>query len=239
MRSVLLSKRTSLPDDHPLAIKWPAGRFTGLLKDVDDVVNNVWKSCLSIFDDLVSIIYLLILCFGNLAISTNSNTEQLQGSDYGTYVAVFVGFGLITMGAPFLWFNMLYGKVQECETMIREGQMIYMSCSADSVARGSEPATLTKNGRKSFWIFGRTTFRSFFHRLSWTTNFSILSHFLGALAAYWLLTTSAFGGGSLTSILIVLLSLKGACKRGYNYCWFYGFPFHKVHIIHLTFHHDS
>ena len=206
MRSVLLSKRTSLPDDHPLAIKWPAGRFTGLLKDVDDVVNNVWKSCLSIFDDLVSIIYLLILCFSNLAISTNSNTEQLQGSDYGTYVAVFVGFGLITMGAPFLWFNMLYGKVQECETMIREGQMIYMSCSADAVARGSE--STTKNGRKSFWIFGRTTFRSFFHRLAWTTNFSILSHFLGALAAYGLLTASAFGGGSLTSILIVLLSLK-------------------------------
>ena len=209
MRSVLLSKRTSLPDDHPLAIKWPAGRFTGLLKDVDDVVNNVWKSCLSIFDDLVSIIYLLILCFGNLAISTNSNTEQLQGSDYGTYVAVFVGFGLITMGAPFLWFNMLYGKVQECETMIREGQMIYMSCSADAVAWGSESAK--KNGRKSFWIFGRTTFRSFFHRLSWTTNFTILSHFLGALAAYGLLTASAFGGGSLTSILIVLLSLKGTC----------------------------
>ena len=206
MRSVLLSKRSSLPDDHPLAFKWPAGRFTGLLKDVDDVINNVWKSCLSVFDDLVSIVYLLILCFGNLAISTNSNTEQLQGSDYGTYVAIFVGFGLITMGAPFLWFNMLYGKVEECESMIREGQMVYMSCSSDAVARGSE--STTKNGRKSFWLFGRTTFRSFFHRLAWTTNFSILSHFLGALAAYGLLTASAFGGGSLTSILIVLLSLK-------------------------------
>ena len=121
-------------------------------------------------------------------------------------VAVFVGFGLITIGAPFLWFNMLYGKVQDCETMIREGQMIYMSCSADAVSRGSE--STAKNGRKSFWIFGRTTFRSFFHRLAWTTNFSILSHFLGALAAYGLLTASAFGGGSLTSILIVLLSLK-------------------------------
>ena len=86
--------------------------------------------------------------------------------------------------------------------------MIYMSCSADAVWRGSE--STTKNGRKSFWIFGRTTFRSFFHRLAWTTNFSILSHFLGALAAYGLLTASAFGGGSLTSILIVLLSLKGS-----------------------------
>ena len=209
MRSVLLSKRTSLPDDHPLAIKWPSGRFTGLLKDVDDVVNNVWKSCLSVFDDLVTVIYLLILCFGNLAVSaTTNNTGQMQGSDYGIYVAVFIGFGILVMVAPFLWFNMLYGKVQECETMIREGQMIYMSCSADAVWRGSE--STTKNGRKSFWIFGRTTFRSFFHRLAWTTNFSILSHFLGALAAYGLLTASAFGGGSLTSILIVLLSLKGS-----------------------------
>ena len=209
MRSVLLSKRTSLPDDHPLAIKWPSGRFTGLLKDVDDVVNNVWKSCLSVFDDLVTVIYLLILCFGNLAVSaTTNNSGQMQGSDYGIYVAVFIGFGILTMVAPFLWFNMLYGKVEECETMIREGQMIYMSCSADAVWRGSE--STTKNGRKSFWIFGRTTFRSFFHRLAWTTNFSILSHFLGALAAYGLLTASAFGGGSLTSILIVLLSLKGS-----------------------------
>ena len=209
MRSVLLSKRTSLPDDHPLAIKWPSGRFTGLLKDVDDVVNNVWKSCLSVFDDLVTVIYLLILCFGNLAVSaTTNNSGQMQGSDYGIYVAVFIGFGILTMVAPFLWFNMLYGKVEECETMIREGQMIYMSCSADAVWRGSE--STTKNGRKSFWIFGRTTFRSFFHRLAWTTNFSILSHFLGALAAYGLLTASAFGGGGLTSILIVLLSLKGS-----------------------------
>ena len=126
MRSVLLSKRTSLPDDHPLAIKWPSGRFTGLLKDVDDVVNNVWKSCLSVFDDLVTVIYLLILCFGNLAVSaTTNNSGEMQGSDYGIYVAVFIGFGILVMVAPFLWFNMLYGKVQECETMIREGQTIF------------------------------------------------------------------------------------------------------------------
>jgi len=206
MRSVLLSKRTSLPDDHPLAIKWPAGRFTGLLKDVDDVVNQIWKSCLFVFEDLVSIIYQLILCFSNLAIVANdSNVEQK--SDYGTYVAAFLAIGVVTMGAPFIWFNMMYGKVEECETMVREGQVIYMSCSADAVARGSE--STIKNGRKSFWIYGRTTFRSFFHRLAWTSNFSIVSRFLGALVAYWLLTASVFGGGGLTSVLIILLSLKG------------------------------
>ena len=209
MRSVLLSKRTSLPDDHPLATKWPSGRFTSLLKDVDDVVGNIWESCLSVFDDLVSILYWLILCFCNLAavmVSADTNEEKMDGSDYGIYVAVFIGFGILVMVTPFLWFNMLYGKVQECETMIREGQMIYMSCSVDAVARRSE--STIKNGRKSFWIFGRTTFRSFFHRLAWTTNFSILARFLGALATYGLLTNSAFGG-DLSAILIVLFSLGG------------------------------
>ena len=36
LRCVLLKKRSGLPHDHPMAVKWSAGRFTGLLKDVDD-----------------------------------------------------------------------------------------------------------------------------------------------------------------------------------------------------------
>ena len=36
LRTVLLKARTGLSNDHPVAVKWPAGRFTGLLKDVDD-----------------------------------------------------------------------------------------------------------------------------------------------------------------------------------------------------------
>ena len=44
LRCVLLKKRARLSFDHPVAVKWPAGRFTGLIKDVDDVINNIWLS---------------------------------------------------------------------------------------------------------------------------------------------------------------------------------------------------
>ena len=54
LRCVLLKKRANLPDYHPVALKWPSGRFNGLLKDVDDVINGIWQSCLKMFDDIVT-----------------------------------------------------------------------------------------------------------------------------------------------------------------------------------------
>mmetsp|Transcript_5788 Transcript_5788/g.12738 ORF Transcript_5788/g.12738 Transcript_5788/m.12738 type:complete len:238 (-) Transcript_5788:1038-1751(-) len=42
LRCVLLKKRSSLPHDHPMAVKWPVGRFTGLLKDVDDGTQDIF-----------------------------------------------------------------------------------------------------------------------------------------------------------------------------------------------------
>ena len=58
-----------------MAVKWSSGRFPGLLKDVDDVVNSIWNNQLSMFDDLVSM-YLLVLCFVQLATSVEENLDS-------------------------------------------------------------------------------------------------------------------------------------------------------------------
>mmetsp|Transcript_29450 Transcript_29450/g.43468 ORF Transcript_29450/g.43468 Transcript_29450/m.43468 type:complete len:509 (+) Transcript_29450:157-1683(+) len=212
MRSVLLSKRTSLPESHPMAIKWPKGRFTALLKDVDEVINGIWKTCLSGFDDLVSVIWLLVLCFSNLAVSKDTvehNTgEDLSKTDYGVYVAVFLSLGVLTMVLPILWFNMVCGKVQICESMVREGQALYMSHSGAAISHPTSGVV----GRKAFRVYGLTTFRSFFYSLAWKTNFSLFMKFLSGVAAYGILTSSGFGEGGLTSTLIILFTLSELAK---------------------------
>ena len=235
LRSVLLSQRVRFDDNHPLAKKWASGRFTGLLKDVDDVINKIWKSCLSMFDDMVQIVYLLVLCLLNLAWQFRGGTAEgaqtPNAAEYGTYVGVFVALGIVTMGLPFLWFHFFHHKVMQCEEMIREGQSMYMSSSSDAVAMGVEGTFLgfslntstASNGsaktnvyldgvegtaRKAFWIFGRTTFRAFFHRLAWTANFSLISKIFGPVVAYVLLTAQGFGAANLTSTIIILVSLQ-------------------------------
>lgn len=226
LRCVLLLQRTSLPDHHPLAAKWPSGRFTGLLKDVDDVINGIWKSCLDMFDDLVTIAYLIILCFLNLAASVE---QQGDPSAYGAYVGLFLGLGICIMGLPFVWFYLFQETVQVTEAMVRDGQALYMSTSTDAVAIGSKegqflPAKIEADSCekvddpkttavKSFWIYGRTTFRAFFHRLAWKTNGSLLQKVLGPVVGYILLTMEGFGESFDTSnIVIVLLSLKEMTK---------------------------
>jgi len=248
LRSVLISQRVRFDDDHPLAKKWTAGRFTGLLKDVDDVINKIWKSCLSMFDDMVTIFYLLVLCFLNLAWQFRGETlegaQTPDASAYGAYVGIFVALGIVTMGLPFLWFHFFYQKVLQCEEMIREGQSMYMSSSSDAVAMGVEgtflglslnydssneqdnrEASTTSNdvdstktnvyldgvegtARKAFWIYGRTTFRAFFHRLAWTSNYGLISKIFGPIVAYFLLTAEGFGAANLTSTIIILVSLQ-------------------------------
>ena len=99
-RCVLLKKRVRLPHDHPMAVKWSSGRFPGLLKDVDDVVNSIWNNQLSMFDDLVSMMYLLVLCFVQLATSVE---ENLDSNAYAVYVAVFIGLGMVTMVMPYVF----------------------------------------------------------------------------------------------------------------------------------------
>jgi hypothetical protein len=81
------------------------------------------------FDDMVTIIYLLLLCFLNLAWGQQDNEQRLDARSYGAYVGVFVALGLVTMFLPFLWFHFFHKKVNECEAMIREGQALYMSVS--------------------------------------------------------------------------------------------------------------
>lgn len=235
LRSVLLTRRVGLPDSHPLAYKWPAGRFTGLLKDVDDVVNGIWSSFLKLIDDLMTMLYLLVLCFVNLAISHQQLEAQGTSTlSYGTYVGIFLALGIVTISLPFVWFRMFNEKIQECEAMVRDGQALYMSASSDAITMGSDGwlnksttvnADIEKGeggsldqpllkgsettARKSFRVYGLTTFRSFFLRLAWSTNYKLLTQVWGPLIAYFLLTSEDFGDGfNLTSTLIVLLSLR-------------------------------
>lgn len=229
MRCVLLQKRARLPYDHPIAKKWQAGRFTGLLKDVDEVINGVWQSMLDMIDDMVTMIYLVILCFVNLAVSLEKNPD---GNAYATYIGIFLGLGILTMALPFLWFHLFDSSVQDCERMIREGQALYMSASQERLAAGESLYRKESGGRvagvenvegseverrkqadsiavSSYWLYGRTTFRGFFHRLAWETNYGFLTHVLGPFVAYFLLTREGFGAsfGS-ANIIIVLLSLQ-------------------------------
>jgi len=226
LRVVLLKKRVRLEDSHPVALKWLPGRFNGLLKDVDDVINKIWHSCLQMFDDLVTIIFLLVVVFLNLAASVN---KQEDASSYGSYVGVFLGLGLFTMGLPFVLFYFFDDTMQECETMIRDGQALYMSASNDRVMMGrsrkvslrsSNGSTADSEGGEddddenqtavqSYWIYGRTTFRSFFHQLAWETNYDLMIAILSPIVAYSLLTGESFGGSFGTSnIIIVLVALK-------------------------------
>lgn len=224
-RCVLLKKRVRLPHDHPMAVKWSSGRFPGLLKDVDDVVNSIWNNQLSMFDDLVSMLYLLVLCFVQLATSVE---ENLDSNAYAVYVAVFIGLGMVTMVMPYVWFWLLDGTMQQCETMIRDGQALYMSASNNRVVSNGDllfESLIGENvdterrrkenetASKSYWLYGRTTFRAFFHRLAWQTNYSLFTHAWAPIAAYILLTEEGFGASFGTqNILIILLSLRDLNK---------------------------
>jgi hypothetical protein len=72
----------------------------------------------------------------------------------------------------------------------------------------SVPDGAEGTARKSYWVYGRTTFRAFFHRLAWTSNYSLVAKLWGPIVAWLLLTSEGFGGGNLTSTLIILLSLQ-------------------------------
>lgn len=222
LRTVLLKQMSKLPHDHPLAYKWPSGRFTSLLNDVDIVVNGVWQSMLELIDRSVRIIYLIVLCCLNLAMSVGENSGP---NAYGIYLGLFFGLAILTMAAPFAWFYLFDNKMQECERMTREGHALYMSTSqqtytvqrALSLLRGGEDHDLAmERGRKeianavqSYWLYGRTTFRAHFHRLAWETNYGLITNSWSPLVAYFLMTRGSFGGsmGS-ANILIVLLSLR-------------------------------
>eukprot|EP00808_Paulinella_micropora_P027553 g11286.t1 len=104
-----------LPDSHPLARKWPAARFNGLLKDVDELVNVVWGSCLNIFQKMVSIMWTLGLMFIALK-GAHKEGEEL-----------WYTFGICIM---------LVASLAECENMVRAGQMVYFSASEHAVTVG-------------------------------------------------------------------------------------------------------
>jgi hypothetical protein len=216
----LLKQRSRLPVDHPIVHKWPSGRFTGLLKDVDDVINGVWQSMLNMIDDLVTMLYLIMLCFANLAVSVGKQSDQAA---YGVYVGLFLTLGISIMTMPFVWFYLFGSSVEECERMVREGQALYMSASQETLA-AEETLCFTRSEEnndaerrinsdavavKSYWIYGRASFRAFFHRLAWETNYGVLTNAWTPLVAYFLLTKEGLGESFDTAnIIIILLSLQ-------------------------------
>ncbi|KAL7530895.1 hypothetical protein ACHAWF_007351 [Thalassiosira exigua] len=176
---------------------------------------------LSMFDDAMSMVFILILCFVNLKIAWVEDDESESQHPYIVYVGIFLALGLVTMVFPFVWFWMFVKKIDECETMIRDGQALYMSASNDkllsvsaSVSCHSMHGQSTEDAAddtavKAYWLYGRTTFRGFFHRLAWTTNFRRIQHFVGPFVTYFLFTKGGFGVTySPANILIILLSLK-------------------------------
>ena len=175
------------------------------------------------FDDVVTMIFLLILCFVNLKISWEEDTDDTGSQHpYGVYVGIFLALGFVVMAFPFLWFSMFVNETDECETMIRDGQALYMSATNNRLLSGSSgfsrhsthgQAMEDDTAVKSYWLYGRTTFRAFFHRLALTTNFSMISHVMGPFVTYFLFTEGGFGVTySPANILVILLSLKELTK---------------------------
>lgn len=194
--------------------------FTGLKKDVDDVINGVWQSMLNMIDDLVTMLYYIILCCSNLAVSVGKKSDQTA---YGMYVAIFLALGISTMTLPFLWFYLFDSSMQECGRMVREGQALYMSASQETLAEEESlcPTCSEENNDverridsdtaavKSYGIYGRTTFRAFFHRLAWKTNYGMFTNIWTPLVAYFLLIKEGFGASFDTAnIITILLSLQ-------------------------------
>jgi len=185
------------------------------------VINGIWLSMLSLIDDLVTILYLIILCFVNLAIST-AEVEDTHG--YGVYVSVFLGLTFLVMVLPFICFHMFDNSMQDCESMIRDGQALYMSASNDRLlskeiwggGRGKDGDDVAERRKeqiedtavKAYWLYGRATFRAFFHRLAWQTNYEVFMRLCGPFVAYFFLTESVGTVFGPANILIVLLSLK-------------------------------
>jgi len=237
LRCALLAQRTRLPDSHDLARKWPAGRFNGLLRDVDELVNGVWGSCLKIMEELVTVFWTTALCLANLATAFARGRDEvlpdpLPTVNYGVYAALFLGLAFVTMALPFLWFQFFVSSLKECETMVRDGQALYLSAADHAVmvdspqgdypqpftmanerreggAASQKRGAMTSTGKHAFRVFAFSTFRSFFLRLAWSTNYTLLLAFLSAPLTYVLLTVEGFGDVfSVSATLIVLLSLK-------------------------------
>ena len=74
---------------------------------------------------------------------------------------------------PFVWFWMLNGTMQECETMIRDGQALYMSGYNrsnlfENMVGGAEDTDRQERvyhdtAVEAYWLHGRTPVRAFFH----------------------------------------------------------------------------
>ena len=289
LRCMLLTQRVKIPDSHELAMKWTAGRFNGLLRDIDELVNGVWGSCLDIIKEMVTIVWTIVFCFLNLAIVYQKGYDPdlpdlLPTVDYVSYLILFLFVGLFTMLFPFVWFSKFgfVDALNSCETMVHDGQALYLSSAShavrvDSAIHSEEEESLSlpflwkdKNGRnhgtshssrpvktdniqdghidfdgdncddgtslalhhyrrnsaataaavrkkrgvltlsarKSFRVFALTTFRSFFLKLAWTTNYEIIMSIIGAIVGYLILSAEGFGNRfSITSTLVVLLSL--------------------------------
>ena len=127
-----------MPDSHDLAVKWTPGRFDGLLRDVDDIVNGVWGSCLKIIEDLVTIFWTVTICLLNLHVLYRKGRDEdlpdpLPSIEAWIYVVVFLIVGILTLILPFGWFQLFAATYKECETMVIDGQALYLSAASHAV----------------------------------------------------------------------------------------------------------
>lgn len=188
------------------------------------MIDWVWESLLNMIQGLTTMLYFILLCIIHLAIAVPKYPGETV-SVFFKSASLFIFLGVTTMVLPVFWFGLFDSSVQACEQMIRDGQSLYMSAAHERLAmrdqkglhqtqdhQGGENDCDVVERRKeadriaviAFWLYGRATFRSYFHQLAWQTNFGLLSLLWCPLVAYFLLNKASFASAE---ILIILLSL--------------------------------
>ena len=159
LRCVLLTQRLRLAAASSsaalLAQKWSSpGRFIGLLNDVDELVNGVWGSCLKAMELLVSVIWIVVMCLVVVGASFFDN-EQSYSTNFGIYVALFLGVAVAALVMPFVWFRFFAKKLQQCENMTEDAEALFMSASGNAILASN--TTPLEHGNARDPGKGRTT----------------------------------------------------------------------------------
>ena len=169
-----------------------------------------------------TIVYFVIVSNVHLGVVQREAGETTEHSIKIAFVMFFLA--VFTMALPIIWFRLFYSTVQECEQLIRDGQALYMSLAYERLTlhdhggllqthdQSTKDCDSTVEERKeadryavqAFWLYGRATFRSYFHRLAWQTNFSFISYLWIPLVAYFLINRVPLASAE---ILVIILSL--------------------------------
>ena len=93
---------------------------------------------MKIIEEMVTTLWTVAFCLLNLAVvyakgRSENLPDLLPTIDYMVYVAVFLVVGLLTLALPFLWFQGFMTTFKDCETMVRDGQALYLSAASHAV----------------------------------------------------------------------------------------------------------